>query len=497
MITCEIIKDLLPAYAAGMCSRDKRKEVEDHIASCASCAKALWAITEPTTTVVIGSGTDTEEPEVTIDPVGTGGSAEAGDFGDIEKQADDGDDETAPAPKSGAKSTAPSDIKKILRRTLIVLICLALIVPLAGLGMLTYNEKRGEGYAFSNLSGLRDVDHFMKCLQKDDYAGAFSYFDVESMYWVFIPQQESAGFFVSDYRLVGIGGANYYVPIGSSLLGSAKAAEPYKEPGTDAPFWAQVIIDDVNNGHESPIPEQAFDEAARIASERLGEEVRSVDILSEEPDSPYTYIRYYAQDGSVYFRSTANGRLSDVNWMNASLVPELLLPVYIRENNREIEERNEKNKAFRDLGADGYTELVKEKYIAGWNELALHGIRIKEYSIGRPYRYSERLDPWIDPDVNAPITETYWLVSVKVLIAWDHDADAGTPPNEYKEVFTFEINEEHLDATGFVTVYITPDYQPGSILYLSQSVGPNYNVMEEDARTSFADEGLVITVETY
>ncbi len=471
MITCEIMKDLLPAYVAGECSDETKKAVEEHLASCASCAKSLWTMTETATTVVITSEKGTDDPGLSV----ISRVENRPDDTEEEGNTDEEDGEPAVTHKPAKEKTFKSVFKKNLRMTLIGLLCLILIIPLAGLGILSYNEKRGKGYAFSNLEGLRDVDTFMKCLQKGDYDGAIEFFDIGSMYWQWMPPEEGHGLYMSEYRLVEIGGANYYIPIGSSLLKSTREAEPYNEPGTDADFWAQVIIDDIKSWHESPIPEQAFEEAARIAAKTLGEDVRSVDILSEEPDGPYTYIRYYAQDGAVYYRSTVNGRLSEVEWMNAALIPESLLPVYIKEHNQEIEERNEKSKAYRDLGVDGYTKLVKDKYIADWTELETHGMKVKSYSICKPYRRIEMQDPFIDPNGNEQNPEEHWLVDVEVLLSIDHDGNDETAPIEYERVFSFVMDGEYLNVSGSVFMYsmaVYVDEFAGPVMHYDHSISP-------------------------
>lgn len=483
MITCEIMKDLLPAYVAGECSDETKKAVEEHLASCASCAKSLWTMTETATTVVITSEKGTDDPGLSV----ISRVENRPDDTEEEGNTDEEDGEPAVTHKPAKEKTFKSVFKKNLRMTLIGLLCLILIIPLAGLGILSYNEKRGKGYAFSNLEGLRDVDTFMKCLQKGDYDGAIEFFDIGSMYWQWMPPEEGHGLYMSEYRLVEIGGANYYIPIGSSLLKSTREAEPYNEPGTDADFWAQVIIDDIKSWHESPIPEQAFEEAARIAAKTLGEDVRSVDILSEEPDGPYTYIRYYAQDGAVYYRSTVNGRLSEVEWMNAALIPESLLPVYIKEHNQEIEERNEKSKAYRDLGVDGYTKLVKDKYIADWTELETHGMKVKSYSICKPYRRIEMQDPFIDPNGNEQNPEEHWLVDVEVLLSIDHDGNDETAPIEYERVFSFVMDGEYLNVSGSVFMY-------SMAVYVDEFAGP---VMNYDHSISPAPYNLGMEINGY
>jgi predicted anti-sigma-YlaC factor YlaD len=41
MMSCEIIKDLLPLYLDGVCSGDSKAEIEEHLASCDSCRADL------------------------------------------------------------------------------------------------------------------------------------------------------------------------------------------------------------------------------------------------------------------------------------------------------------------------------------------------------------------------------------------------------------------------------------------------------------------------
>ena len=159
MMTCEIMKDLLPAYASGECSDETRRVVDDHITTCASCSKTLRAMTEPAV------GEDARREKGARD---RGGTAKENGTANIEE--------------SVKEMTFKKGFKKIRRRWLISILCVLLIIPLAGLGYLGYNETRGEGYTFSNLKGMRNVDSFMKCIQAGDYAGAIKYYDIASMY---------------------------------------------------------------------------------------------------------------------------------------------------------------------------------------------------------------------------------------------------------------------------------------------------------------------------
>lgn len=48
-VTCEVIRDLLPLYAAGGASGDSQALVEEHLASCPGCKKALEELRAPET----------------------------------------------------------------------------------------------------------------------------------------------------------------------------------------------------------------------------------------------------------------------------------------------------------------------------------------------------------------------------------------------------------------------------------------------------------------
>ena len=44
MMECEVIRDLLPSYADGLCSPRSRELVEEHLANCPACARAAQAM---------------------------------------------------------------------------------------------------------------------------------------------------------------------------------------------------------------------------------------------------------------------------------------------------------------------------------------------------------------------------------------------------------------------------------------------------------------------
>lgn len=58
MITCEVIKDLMPSYVDGICSQDSRKLVAGHAESCGQCRKMLELLEK---TTITSDKTETEQ----------------------------------------------------------------------------------------------------------------------------------------------------------------------------------------------------------------------------------------------------------------------------------------------------------------------------------------------------------------------------------------------------------------------------------------------------
>ena len=460
MITCEIMKDLLPAYAAGECSDATRQAVEEHVTTCASCAKSLRAMTEPAVTAEVSR------------EQGAGDSEIPGRLGEM--------DDPARREELGKEMTFKKGFKKIRRRWLISILCVLLIIPLSGLGYLGYNEARGEGYAFSNLNGLRNVDSFMKSFQKGEYEAIIEYFDIEPMYREVTMDQYYVGTYIypNDYRLVEIGGAKYY----ADIMIDRSEFEPYKESGKDAAFWADVIIENADSWKDIAIPAQAFAEAAEIASESLDEEINIIDLISAAPDGPNTYVQYYAQDGSIYYRSTKNGRLSEIDWIYSDYIPEAIFEIYIYDNNKKIEASKETINSYLALGIERYTEMVKEKYITEMKNLSARGMTVESYSIGNPYRRSE---DWSPRNPYAEDAEEYWFVDVELLFSTNE-------PDKFNQIFTFRLDGDQLDVNGFLSMITMKNSDEVSSI-ISFSISPSPYVLEDDSIDYWIGDDSIFT----
>lgn len=336
MIKCAVNLDLLPLYVEGECSSETRRVVEEHIATCDSCANSLRAMTEP----VAG-----EDVRFGKDAVGTDGRSEQCDPNRFDETAKD--------------MTFKKGFKKIRRHWLISILCMLLIIPLAGLGYLGYNEKRGEGYAFSNLNGMRNVDSFMKCFQEGDYAGAVEYYDIASMY----PEMLHA-------------------------------------------------------------------------------------------------------DDTRYFN--------------------------------EIESISTSKQTYRGLGLDRYVEMVKEKYFADMTDLSSSGLKVKSYSLGKPYRRSELLDLSVYPTDNENKIKEYWCVDVAVEFSNENGENDETRMMELNQVFTFKMDGDYLttnSAAGMIVNRESKDDPEGSAFIYNFRISPNPNVLEGyPSHYSFYQDGMEYNV---
>ena len=47
-MNCEIIKDLIPLYIDGCCSKESERAVEEHLSDCSECKKLFEEMKEPT-----------------------------------------------------------------------------------------------------------------------------------------------------------------------------------------------------------------------------------------------------------------------------------------------------------------------------------------------------------------------------------------------------------------------------------------------------------------
>ena len=120
-VTCNVIEDLLPLYADGICSEDTKTIIEHHIAVCPECREKLEAMT---------AKLETSEKKAKVD----------------------------------------NPFKKVRNHylrlvTVTLLVCAIIIVPLGSVWYLSTNTYYGNGYTWSSLkmeNRIRRIGNMLK-----------------------------------------------------------------------------------------------------------------------------------------------------------------------------------------------------------------------------------------------------------------------------------------------------------------------------------------------
>lgn len=135
---CEIVRDLLWMYEEGECSEGSRHYVEEHLRECEECRKYRESLQIPEQDVIA----------------------------DAEKE-----------PQILKKS-----FRKIRRRWLVSLVIVAMLLPMLGLGKMTYNEVMKQGVCFSNLTSVYRCSKLTRYLEKGDFDKAVQMMDFSEDY---------------------------------------------------------------------------------------------------------------------------------------------------------------------------------------------------------------------------------------------------------------------------------------------------------------------------
>lgn len=163
-LDCELIQDLLPLYAEGLCSPASRRAVEEHLRECKDCRR----LTAPL---------PIEEPEDT----------------------------------PNADRAVKKGIKSVRRRWLSSLIAAVLVVPLF---LLSFNQYRGYGLCFTNFDDVATAWQFLHALETENWEKAAEMHDFSRDYDSILEALEMD---VSDW-------GSHFVPI--DLAGHAYMAKP-------------------------------------------------------------------------------------------------------------------------------------------------------------------------------------------------------------------------------------------------------------------------------
>lgn len=141
-ISCEIIEDLLPLYADGICSEESRKLVVGHIAECGKCRSKLEAMTA-----------------------------------EIPKSSDD-----IPEMKNG--NVFKKYHRSYVRLAVItLLLCAAVIIPAVFCSVLTINEESNQGMSWSTLKMNSELRKLGSKLRQGKY--------LEALDMMYLPNQDT------------------------------------------------------------------------------------------------------------------------------------------------------------------------------------------------------------------------------------------------------------------------------------------------------------------
>ena len=124
-VTCNVIEDLLPLYADGICSEDTKTIIEHHIAVCPECREKLEAMT---------AKLETSEKKAKID--------------------------------NPFKKVRNHYIRLV---TVTLLVCALIIVPLGSVWYLSTNTYYSNGYTWSSLKMEMKINSLCKLIKKGKY----------------------------------------------------------------------------------------------------------------------------------------------------------------------------------------------------------------------------------------------------------------------------------------------------------------------------------------
>ena len=130
--SCNIIKDLLILYEDDACSKESKDAVEEHIKDCEECNQYYQRM----------------------------------------KSTDDMLSEEIKEAVSPEEKVMKHGLKKIRRRWIISLVVALLIIPLASVGILCYNEETNSDMAFSNLDEIYRCTKYLKYIENKEFEKA-------------------------------------------------------------------------------------------------------------------------------------------------------------------------------------------------------------------------------------------------------------------------------------------------------------------------------------
>lgn len=339
-LSCEIVKDLLPLYEDGLCSRESRAAVEEHLEQCTSCAGECGRVRA------------LEIPEIDL-------------------------------PKPKQEKAVAKSFRKVRRRWVAsVLLVIVLLPLLTGLGWLGWNQYREEGICYTNLDEIALASDFVKLLEKGKYEQAAAYLD-------------HTGDYESIHEVLGFNWEDYLpdlqqVQIGEEIwLADPEFAERYLRDTHDSrQVWSNLIY---NGADVALIPVDIF----KTITDQSPSEGHWEDTIYYTGNG-YEFASFQTQWGSFMAERNCwrelTERLADPVMLCylLELYPLQMyqdtLPQLEADAKEQWQSGQDWNMPYQDMSYEEYAAGRNEEFIREMEALAAQGLRVEYKGVWDAYR---------------------------------------------------------------------------------------------------------------
>lgn len=355
MIPCAVIRDLFLLYESKECSNETNIVVEEHVKECESCRIELEKLMKPVQLVTY------DEDEL------------------LQKDL-----------------SAKKGLKIIRRRWIISLICIAMILPLFGLGILTKNEITKEGICFSNLDDLYYSKSFFKAIQNKDYERAFTYLDVEAVY-----DQLINGYVFSEREKryeVEIGEETWYIDESLYL----NEYQTYINNEDESEIWMSLILANSSHNGRTAIPKEKMTEELLNQINTSDEGINIViDEKNASLDEEDIYYLWQDDTGREFYylgqeQQTDEGTeiLDDALFLESRCIPQRVYDDLMESRKEEETVIKAYVDYYKDMGFETYKEKSKKYFLENMKRFEEEGFTISSFKLVPYYYYNEPNRSW-------------------------------------------------------------------------------------------------------
>ncbi len=355
MIACEVIRDLFLLYESKDCSKETINLVEEHVKECEACRIELENLMKPVELVI-------DHQKI------------------VQKDL-----------------SAKKGFKKIRRRWLISVLCVVLILPAIGVGILIKNEINKESICFSNLDDLNDCRLFLKAVQNKDYEKAFTYLDVKAVYdrliygYVFNTELE-------ELREVKIDGEIWYIDE-SLYLNEYKT---YVNTGDDIGLWFSLISSNSSHYGRTAIPKEKMTKELLNELNVSKEGIRIFDSVDDLSFNDEIYYLWKDDTGrEYYYPGQKPNQLDDGTetlfselFTDSRCIPKNVYDDLMKNKKENEEIINAYVAYYMDMGFDTYKEKQKKYFIENMKRFEEEGFIISSFQLTPYYYYNETDRAW-------------------------------------------------------------------------------------------------------